>query len=485
LAAKLQRINTRHWTSLTLGKNLYSFAMKRSIPQLVTFAALMFAGNMGCSEPSDPQPPNVLLITLDTTRVDHLSSYGYERQTSPVLDAFAQEGAKFELAYSPMGTTGPSHSTIFTGAYPLTHNVVKNSTPLSASQVTLAETLKSEGYQTAAIISSFVLSKGFGYDQGFDYFRDDFDPGESSVKRDEWQGFAVADGFDRRANSTTDLAIEWLKEKRNQNRPFFLFVHYFDPHSPYDPPAEFRGRFTDSTDKGVDLQVGLYDEEIAFTDQQVGVLLQSLASQGLSDDTIVVITADHGEGLGDHDHMLHGLYVYDEAVRVPLVIRWPGKIAKGQIIEAPVEFVDLAPTLFELAGLPIRDSYAQGKSLAPALTGTSELDIERPIFLYRTHQKPRTEKGVFVAGDKFAVRKGNWKLIIGAEEKSFELYDLSSDPDEERNVFNDRPQVVAELKVILNEWRKRVTHDAGESEAITQKDRDALEKLGYTGDSEE
>jgi len=451
-------------------------ALRISAPKRL--AVLLLATLLGSC--SDDLPPNVVLITLDTTRADHLSCYGYERQTSPVLDAFAAEGAKFELAFAPIATTGPSHSTMFTALYPLAHHVIKNGIPLADDQVTLAELLKSSGYQTAAIVSSFVLTERFGFAQGFEFFDDEFTVEHASVKGSSWEDHTYEGGFDRRANETTRRAIAWIEQTRRAERPFFLFVHYFDPHSPYSPPPEFRNHFGSTDRKGLDKLIALYDEEIAFTDREIGLLLDSLSELQLSDETIVVVTADHGEGLGDHKHLEHGINIFDEAVRVPLLIRWPEKIQAGQQFEQPVEFVDLLPTLLDLTETGSIGARSQGRSLASALLGQASLASDRPVFLHRRHYEPRIERKVRIAGQKFGVRRDNWKLILGPEENTAELYDLNSDPSEENNRYEAEPEKVRELTALLDEWHERMKSDKAVELELSDEDRAGLEALGYT-----
>ena len=424
--------------------------------------------------------PNVVLLTLDTTRRDHLSVYGYERPTTPRLEGFAREGVVFDTAFCPIATTGPSHSSIFTSLYPVAHHVVKNGIRLDEELETLAEILTARGYQTAAVISSFVLTEKFGYAQGFAHFEDDFTLAGSSVRTQSWEGQQVEGGFDRRADDATRRAIRWLKEDRDADEPFFLFVHYFDPHSPYAPPPEFANRFTQGGARDfLTDAIGKYDEEIAFTDQQIGVLLDALDGMGLKDDTLVIVTADHGEGLGQHNHLEHGVNVYDEAVRVPLLARWPGHLTAGRVITEPVELVDLAPTILNLAGFPERTSF-QGRSLARGLLGDEALDEKRPVFLHRRHYEPGLVGRTRVAGEKFAVRHEEWKLILGPEEGTHELFALDSDPHELRNLYDQEPARVAGLERMLETWKELVTHEGTGDLELSEADRAKLKALGYT-----
>ncbi|MEM7357167.1 MAG: sulfatase, partial [Acidobacteriota bacterium] len=248
-------------------------------------------------------PPNLLLVTVDTLRADHCSIYGYERETTPVLDDLAREGAILGPAYAPMSTTAPAHASIFTGRYPISHGVVRNGLILAQDQTTLAEVLQQARYTTGAVVSSLVLKPRYGLGQGFGTYESEFEINRETVDRHQWKG---VEGFDRRADETTDLALAWL-ERRPRDRPFFLWVHYFDPHSPYSPPPAFEGRFP-VPEGATDLAIAIarYDEEIAFADQQLGRLLAAIERQEITEQTLAVVTSDHGEGLNQHGHMGHG-----------------------------------------------------------------------------------------------------------------------------------------------------------------------------------
>src|SRR4029453_6535003 len=263
-------------------------------------------------------------VSFDTTRFDHTSLSGYARDTTPQLRALAAQGASFGLAYAPTATTGPSHASLFTGLSPLRHGVVKNGAPLPAGLETLAERLSGAGYRTAGFVSSFVISHRFAFEQGFATFDDAFDRETSTFTEAFWEGRRVEGGFDRRADKTTRRAVRWL-EANGPRGAFFLFVHYFDPHAPYGAPAGWAGRFDPGP--GADAlarDVAHYDDEIAFADAQLGELVGALDRLGLASRTVLVVTADHGEGLMDHGHMQHGVHVYEEQVGVPLVVRCPG-----------------------------------------------------------------------------------------------------------------------------------------------------------------
>ena len=448
-------------------------------------AAALLAAASGSSAAPDERP-NVLLITIDTLRRDHCSVYGYAHDTTPHLRRVAKAGVRFDLAYAPTSTTGPTHASILTGLYPQAHRVVKNGVDLAAHNETLAEILAAQGYQTIGIVSSFVLQASFGYGQGFSVYQDDFDAATASAPVSTWEGHDVEKGFDRRADATTRRAIRWLWEGRDRERPFFLFVHYFDPHSPYEAPGAFAQRFPPpDPGPGEGIQASLafrqavrnYDGEVAFTDQEIARLLDAIEREGLSEKTLVVITADHGEGLMDHGAMLHGLDLYEENVRVPLLLRWPDRIPAGRVLTQPVELVDLAPTILDLIGVESSKAF-QGRSLAASLRGDEPLDPDRPIYLYRRHFDAEYADGTYVKGRQFGIRWGRWKYIDASDQGRTELFDLASDPQERTDRSRSDADQAARLAEKLTEWRRSHTSDPAIRE-ISDGDREALEALGY------
>jgi len=294
-----------------------------------------------------------------------------------------------------------------------------------------------------------------------------------------WEGRDVTtEGFDRRADGTTRLALEWLESEREPGRPFFLFVHYFDPHAPYDPPASHRARFTDQPLPGSSEAVDRYDEEIAYTDAQMARLLDGVRGDPqLRDRTLVVIVGDHGEGLGQHGHMAHGINIYEEAVRVPLLMWWPEHLEGGSRVEAPVSVVDVAPTILGMLGVDLGDSLP-GRDLQPAIAGRSEPVYTHPVVLYRRYYEPRIVRGIPVEGYKLGVRSGRWKLIVGPAEGSLELFDLENDPLESANLAAERPETVSGLLARLQDHRRRADLLGG-GEDIAATDRARLRALGY------
>jgi arylsulfatase A-like enzyme len=432
-----------------------------------------------CGRGPTERRPNVLLVTIDTLRDDHCSVSGYELQTTPTLEALARDGARMELSYAPTATTGPTHASILTSLYPIAHGVLKNGMSLDEGFPTLAETLSASGYRTAGVVSSFVLDAKFGYGQGFDVFEDDFEPATATITRNMFQGVPVDGAFDRPADRTTEEAVYLLKQFVRGDEPFFLFVHYFDPHAPYVPPEPFASLHpSGSADDALAQKIRAYDGEISFSDREIGKLLQVLEESDLERDTLVVVTADHGEGLMQRGHMHHGVHIYEEAVRVPLLFRWPGKIEAGRTLGEPVELIDLMPTILELVGVEPGDAF-HGRSLAGALAGGESLDPQRSVFLHRRHYEPRRIGDIAVAGEKFGIRVGPWKYIVGEEEGTRELFNLQEDPGELVNVCERFPAVADELQEKLAAWKEAFGREDGGLETLSPEDLERLKALGY------
>ena len=412
--------------------------------------------------------PNVLLITLDTVRADRCSVNGYPRPTTPTLERLSKEGVAFDAAYAPSPVTAPSHASLFTGLYPPRHGLDRNGGRLAEAPPTLAEILEAQGYQTAGIVSSFVLNEKFGVARGFDVWMDQFEPSRSKTVRREWEGLEIPAGFDRRAYDTTHLARTWLTQKRDPARPFFLFVHYFEPHGPYAPPEPWRSRFRrDEADRHAEH----YDSGIAYTDHEVGELLDRLDELRLTDDTLVIVTSDHGEGLMDHGVSAHGPQLYEEAVRVPLLIRWPRAIPAGDRRRAPVSLVDVVPTILDLLGLP-PPPVLDGRSLSPALRKGAP-ETSAPVFLYRPPVEPRWVVDRCVSGEGWGIVEDGVKYI--AADDRIEIYQLDDDPDE-GNGMENHPRLAS-----LQEQLDRFRGSAGAYPAASpsKADRLALEALGY------
>jgi choline-sulfatase len=319
----------------------------------------------------------------------------------------------------------------------------------------------------------------FGFAQGFASYEDTFDAGTASLMPFRGARPRVKAPSDRRADATTDLALRWLAA-RDPGKPFFLWVHYFDPHHPYWPPPPWNTRFREEGGDGRADAIAAYDGEIAFADEHLGRLLKALDPTR----TIVAVTADHGEGLWQHGHKAHGIHLYEEAVRVPLLFRWGGHVAAGMKVPGPVELTDLAPTLLDLAGVPWTGDPPQGQSLGPALRGQRGVagwDERRPVFLQRrSYEMKVVRDGNFViTGSKLGLRQGRFKYIEAPEEKTRELFDLVADPGETDNLVVKMAPDADRLAALLERWRAH--HDRG---ATARQDRsaeteEALRALGY------
>jgi arylsulfatase A-like enzyme/Tfp pilus assembly protein PilF len=350
-------------------------------------------------------PLNLLLVTLDTVRSDHLGCYGDAAAETPHLDALARQGVRFARASSPVPLTLPSHTTILTGLLPPHHGTRNNGTaPLAAGIPTLATVLAGAGYRTAAFVAAFVLDHRFGLNRGFAVYDDEIErPADAS-----WMLEAQRPG-----DQVVDRALGWLAAA--DSRPFFLWVHLYDAHAPYNPPSPYRERHPGRP----------YDGAIAFDDAQVGRLLAALASRGLDDRTVVAIAADHGESLGEHGELTHGLLLYEPVLSVPLLLRAPGLAARR--VDTPVSLVDLAPSLAGLLRQPLPPppgGALDGRDLSATLLAGRE---PSPSELYAETRYPE----VFGWSPLFALRRRELKYIAAPRP---ELYDLHSDPHETRNL---------------------------------------------------
>jgi arylsulfatase A-like enzyme len=436
----------------------------------------ILAGSLGVSACNAPPRPNLVLITLDTTRSDHLSLYGYALKTTPNLDRIATEGVWIRQAYAPMPATQPSHSSIFTSLYPMAHGVEENGHVLGSEARTLASVLKERGYQTAAFVSSFVLNRKFGLSRGFDRYDDEWGS-RSSGAAFQFDGKRIKGEYERRGDATTERATRWLTQERNRDLPFFLWVHYFDAHDPYDPPEPFRSRYLAGAP--IEGRNARYDGEIAFADSQMGVLIQALDAMGLKDNTLLVIVGDHGEGLGQHNHQQHSALVYEEAVRVPFVLRWPSVIPAGRSIEGPVELVDVMPSALGLMGVPTSSLQLQGLDQAAVFKGLSVPDRDRPVLLQReAFYDGAVVDGLAIQGTKLAVRSGRFKYIEARAEGTRELYDLVSDPGELHNLAAEKEQTSTALATLLKDLKRRFAR-AHSGQTISDEDRERLKALGY------
>ncbi len=348
---------------------------------------------------------NLLLITIDTLRADHLGCYGYKLIETPNIDKLASEGVLFSQAITPAPITLPSHSSIMTGLYPVQHGVQNNGNFfLDKDVVTLAEVMKEHGYMTGACIGSFVLDSVFGLDQGFDFYNDNFNPGK---KR---RYFLYNE---RNAGEVNKVAIQWLE--RQEDNKFFLWIHYFDPHSPYFPPFPYNLNYRNR----------LYDGEIAYVDTCLGELFNRMNEMELTDKTLIILVADHGEGLGDHNELTHAVFIYDSTIHVPLIINYPGLKEKGRTVSAMVSTIDIMPTVLDILGFKPINGLA-GKSILPLIYGKAR-DIHTQILCESLCPKLN-----FGWSSLHGVRTPEWKFIQAPVP---ELYHLSEDPGEGKNLL--------------------------------------------------
>ncbi|MGA1824734.1 MAG: sulfatase-like hydrolase/transferase [bacterium] len=397
-------------------------------------------------------PLNFLLITIDTIRPDHLGCYGYKKIKTPHIDRLAQEGVLFENAFSPVPLTLPSHASILTGTYPAFHGVRNNGTyALSDSAMTLPELLKNKGYATAAFISAYVMDKRFGLDHGFDEYNDD-------LSQDKEHNIEYRE---RRAEDTTQEAIKWLKKRGSEK--FFLWVHYFDPHMHYNPPSPYADQYAKN----------LYDGEIAYTDHWIGILLETMHKGDVAENTLIILTGDHGEGLGEHKEKTHGLFIYDTTLRVPLIFRYP-KIFQGpKQIDSLVRLIDIAPTILAMVdGISYADM--QGVSLLSLMKGTvKNLDLT----LYRESLYPQFSHNW---SPLEGIRTEKWKYI---EAPIKELFNVDNDPHEKKNIFTYNQEEAEKLAIKLSTLKNTITSPQGlqDSQRISldKEAKERLESLGY------
>ena len=422
----------------------------RSLAVLAT-ASLLLWSSAAFAAPT--AAPNVVVITIDTLRADHLGCYGYKQIRTPNIDALAGDGARFERAYTAVPVTLPSHTVMFTGTYPMRsgmHDFAANK--LGQGQPTLASVLKEHGYLTGAVIGSAVLDSRFGLNRGFDFYYDHFDFNrlqESNLEEMERPGNVVA-----------DVALDWLS--KNDQKKFFLWMHLYDPHYPYHPPAPYAAEYRDRP----------YDGEIAFADSQVGRLIHFLKSKGLYDNTMIVLSGDHGESLGEHGEKTHGFFIYNATLHVPFIIHLPGPVSP-RAVPGLVNLADLMPTVLQELKIDV-PAQLQGQNLLP-LMKTKEAGEDRTLyaetFLPRLHF--------------------NWSELRGVETENYhfidapkpELYDLTKDPGETRNLFADKKAVAEVMRARLAKLIQLYSAgpELAEKTGLDPALMERLKSLGYAG----
>ncbi len=459
-----------------------------------------------------PAGSNILLVTIDTLRADHLSAYGYARRTSPEIDRLAAEGVRFDAAAVQWPKTGPSFASMFTATYSKDNGIVRRvGIQLPCRFRMLAEELKARGYATHAVVANAAAGSDFYFDQGFDTFIE------------TWKLPAGEGGEDpNRAEAVTRLAVGLL-DRIDRSRPYFLWVHYLDPHWPYEAPGGWRDRFqgdahwdgarripvaagkqkqemmgigegqaVDGRDE-LAFYVARYDAEIRYTDAQVGRLLAEARRRGLLARTLTVLTSDHGESLGDHNYYFdHGRFGFQSCLRVPLVFHYPGVLAP-RVDAAPAALVHLAPTLLEAAGAELPGgAWMQGRSLTPRLRGVAPAPDDPTLLAHSEAGYEQDGKWQKVVRDRrfklvYAQGLADQRWIAG-EGVRFALFDLETDPGETRNVADAHPEERRRMVRALWQWDRAPRFAAlsepasaacGDERDMEKETEELLRSLGY------
>ncbi len=451
-----------------------SFRLTWLLASAASVAACALAGGVA-RDASNPRP-SLLLVTIDTVRCDHLSLYGYPRDTSPRLKKLAGHGVFFETAITPIPQTGPAHASLLTGRWPSSLGLHDNEQRFVPGPRTLAEVLAQSGYETAAFVSGFTLVKRVcGLDVGFSHYDDEMPDPRASFP-----------AVQRRGRKTTDATLRWLDGRKGAG-PFFLWVHYYDPHGDYNPGGPYETMFVGGS-KGPFLDLALipayqhrgqstdaagyiarYDGELRYVDDQIARLLNGLKTRGLLEKTLVVVIGDHGENLVEHNYYFdHGNELYMEAVHVPLVFAGPGVPSDGRKIRGIVRTPDVMPTILDLLGLPTPPEV-QGTSLAQAIRSSTLTPHREAVSEARLVPYPALSP-VDDVGPKLSVRDDRFTLLWRVTSGKLELYDRSTDPNENRDLFSGlqqdsegarlRDSVLARLKADLGPDLRRGVPDS-------------------------
>ena len=409
---------------------------------------------LSACKPTAPKR-NVLLITIDTLRADRLGCYNSRFVETPNIDKIAAQGVLFEKTITPVPLTLPSHTSILTGRYPAEHGIRDNGFyRLPKGYPTLATELKKAGFSTAAFVSSHTLNDIYGLNQSFDVYDD-------LSLADKTRSF-MSDRSERPANETTTKVIEWLK--KNPKQPFFLWVHYFDPHVPYDPPSPYREQYPKMP----------YEGEVAFTDHEVGRLMESVKEQNLDSNTLIILTADHGESLGEHGESTHGIFLYRSTMMVPLIFKGPG-VPAAKKIKTMVRLIDICPTILSYTNAN-KSFKSSGRDLLQIITGRA-IPSSEPIYI-------ETEGPLNLMG---------WSPLKGLRTERFkfiaapanELYDVESNPAENQNLITSQPDTANDMrkKVLKMEAIFSKSSNPAAAEFFPEAEaRERLESLGYVGE---
>jgi arylsulfatase A-like enzyme len=457
---------------------------------LSILAAALAGASLWAAPAADAPLPNVLLISIDTLRADHLSCYGYARRTSPYIDGLAREGTRFSRAYTVIPLTGPAHLSLFTSRYPQENGVRRNGVALPDNRaiVTLPQILRGHGYKTGAFGSSWPLLGRLTHLNRY------FDTYDEHMNR-TYQLFNSS----RYAEDVTPRALTWLHKHANKKKPFFLWVHYFDPHEPYlfregfDPSDVDKAHpYQPPKDDGMRERMHNYDSEIYYTDHSIGKLLAALDAMHIKDSTMVVLVADHGESLGQHGYVGHGRHVFEGIIHIPFIVRYPGHVKAGQVIDTPVSIIDVTPTIVDLTVKNVEvvkekvPVVFSGRSLASSLED-GEKPTDRRIYYVTFPGKkgyaPQWLSWIWVQNEELPSHFGRIddfsKMIWDPGNRKLDLYDLRSDPHElHARVLTASDSAYRADTAALGKWFRRT-----ETRAVEQKlsphDEEVLKSLGY------
>ena len=459
--------------------------MIRRPPGLLALAAACGLALLGCGAPRQPTP-NLLLVVIDTLRADRLGAYGSPRGVTPFFDELAARGVLFENAYATSSWTSPSIASLFTSRHPIQHGVVAFESVLGAGEQTLAESLRPLGFLSAGFSANFRISEKLGYGQGFDVWRTYLEaPGERGPKVS--------------ARHVREQALGWLRTawRPGSKRPVFLYLHFMEPHSPYDPPEAVRQRvvpqasraeidaanallvglrFDQLTDAQVALLAELYLAEVATVDAELRSLFEALTATGFLEHAVVVVAADHGEEFREHGMLLHGITLFEPGVRVPLLLLAPG-LQAGRRIAQPVSLLDLAPTLLDLLGAPPQASF-EGRSLAQAMRSSPAAAPSEDVLL-ELSRKLDARDDVEVRAHSRGLVRGSRKLLIDPQGRP-QVFDLARDPAERSTAGT--PEEVRELTEALERERADLASRAARPAPTAPLDAETkkrLRELGY------
>jgi arylsulfatase A-like enzyme len=465
-----------------------------------------------CQEAAPTQRPNIILIVIDAARADHFSCYGYRRKTTPFIDQIAGEGVLYKNAISPAGWTLPAHASMFTGAYPSRHGAHSESLFLPDGLPTLAEVLDKNGYTTCAICRNEWITDATGMTRGFKEFYDlRYSKLETIIKR--LPELIKLKCLDTGGYLTNKAAIDWIK-KCDSKSPFFLFIHAPGPHFPYLIPAPYNSMFLPEgisyrqakkvnqdakkfyagvvkmDEDDFKISKSLYDGALAYQDRMIWEIYEFLKKKNILDNTIIIITSDHGESLGDHNHLGHNYILYETLIKVPFIVRYPKIFKPGLVVDRQIQTFDIFPTILKILDIDDRDLKGiQGRPIPPVNDGgkihkfTFAERFKDPIGLKESFPDiDLSHLKKFEDDRKTAIRTDRYKLIYSQNGKS-ELYDLVNDPDEEDNVIEKETKIAKDLQEEIEKWRRsfKQAKISGLQMRFDEDVKKRLKALGYLG----